>query len=159
MTKKKDLMLLAHLRENSRAHLKEIARKTRIPVSTLHDRIKAKAGDAILRNSCLLNFEVLGFSVKAHVMFKINKTDKENVRKYLLKSLNVNNMYKINNGYDFIVEFVFKTVSDMENYLEEVDQKFRIKNKDVHYIIEDIKRESFLSDPRLVPSLFPKDTQ
>ncbi len=159
MIKKKDLMLLAHLRENSRAHLKEIARKTKIPVSTLHDRIKAKAGDAIIRNSCLLDFDMLGFSVKAHVMFKINKADKENVRKYLKKSLNVNNMYKINNGYDFIVEFVFKTVSDMENYLEDVDQKFRIKSKNVHYIIEDIKREEFLSNANFVPVLFPSEPQ
>ncbi|MBN1644481.1 Lrp/AsnC family transcriptional regulator [Candidatus Woesearchaeota archaeon] len=159
MIKKKDLMLLAHLRENSRAHLKDIARKTKIPVSTLHDQIKAKAGDAILRNSCLLNFDALGFSVKAHVMFKINKSDKENVRKFLLKSLHVNNMYKINNGYDFIVEFVFKTVSDMEMYLEQIDTKFSIKSKNVHYIIEDMKREAFLSDSRLVPALFPSESQ
>ncbi|MBD3361305.1 hypothetical protein GF358_00780 [Candidatus Woesearchaeota archaeon] len=159
MIKNKDLLLLANLRADSRMHLKEISRNTRIPVSTLYDRIKAKAGDSILRNSCLLDFDKLGFNVKAHVLFRVNKTDKENLRKFLIKSLNVNNMYKINNGYDFIVEFVFRTVSDMENYLEKMDQKFSIKTKDVHYIIEDLKRESFLSDSALVPALFPEDSQ
>lgn len=157
MIRNKDLLLLAHLRQNSRIHLKEVARNTNIPVSTLHDRLKVNAGDAIFRNSCLLDFDKLGFSVKAHVLFKINKTDKDNVRKFLLKSLYVNNMYKINNGYDFIVEFIFKTVSDMENYLEQMDQKFSIKSKDAHYIIEDLKRECFLSDPGFVPSLFSSE--
>jgi DNA-binding Lrp family transcriptional regulator len=156
MVKKKDLMLLSHLRCNSRERLTIISRKTGIPVSTLHDRLDAKAGDGILRNSCLLDFDVLGFTVKAHVLFKINKSDKDKVQKYLSKSLNVNNLYKVNNGYDFIVEFIFRTISEMEHFLEELDQKFSIKSKDIHYIIDDIKREAFLSYPDLVPALFPE---
>lgn len=156
MVKKTDLLLLAHLRKDSRQSLKEISRSTHVAVSTLHDRIKANADNAIIRNSCLINFDALGFGVKAHVMFKINKSDKENVRKFLLKSFNVNNLYKINNGYDFIVEVVFRSISEMEDYLEELDHKFSIKSKDVHYITEDLKREAFLSDPQLVSSVFPE---
>lgn len=155
MVKKKDLLLLSHLRKNSRMHLKEVSRKTGIPISTLHDRIRAKAGDCIVRHSCLLDFDALGFNVKAHVLFKVNKSDKDDVKKFLSKSLNVNSLYKINNGFDFIVEFVFRTVSEMEKFLEEIDNKFSIKSKDVHYIIEDIRREDFLSKPNLVSLLFP----
>jgi len=156
MVKKKDVLLLAHLRQNSRVPLQKIAKKTRIPVSTLHDRVKARAGHCVLRNTCLIDFNKIGFNVKAHVLFRINKSDKEKACRFLANSVNVNNLYKINNGYDFIVEFIFRTISDLENFLEEFDAKFRIKSRDVHYIIEDLKREDFLSDPDFVPALFPE---
>ena len=155
MVKKKDLLLLAYLRENARRHLKEISKKTGVPVSTLHDRIRANAGDCILRNCCLLDFDALGFNVKAHVLFKIKKEDKEKISKYLQKSWHVNNLYKINNGFDFIAEFVFKSINEMENFFEDLESKFKIKSKDVHYIIEDVQREAFLAKPDIVPMMFP----
>lgn len=150
-----DLTLLAYLRQNSRAHLMDISRESRIPVSTLHDRLMEKAGSSILRHTCIVDFSAVGFAVKAHVLFKINKNDKDNVHKFLMKSFNVNNLYKINNGYDFIAEFVFRSISEMEGFFDSLDQKFSIKSKEVHYIISDLKREAFLSSPDFIPSLFP----
>jgi len=73
----------------------------------------------------------------------------------LQKSWHVNNLYKINNGFDFIAEFVFKSINEMENFFEDLESKFKIKSKDVHYIIEDVQREAFLAKPDIVPMMFP----
>jgi len=156
MINKKDLLLLSYLRQNSREHLNEVSRKTQIPVSTLYDRLQARVDDSIVKNTCLLDFASIGFGVKAHVLFKVNKNDKDNVHKFLMKSLNVNNLYKINNGYDFIAEFVFRSISEMEYFFDSIDHKFSIKSKEVHYIISDLKREAFLSAPEIMPALFPE---
>ena len=55
-------------------------------------------------------------------------------------------MYKINNKYDFLVEAVFRN-------LQELDEKFKIEQKDSYHIIDDIKREGFLSDQKTVELL------
>ncbi|MBW2968926.1 Lrp/AsnC family transcriptional regulator [Candidatus Woesearchaeota archaeon] len=73
MVKKKDLLLLAYLRENARRHLKEISKKTGVPVSTLHDRIRANAGDCILRNCCLLDFDALGLMLRRMYCLRLKK--------------------------------------------------------------------------------------
>ena len=156
MINKKDLLLLAYLRKNSREHLNVVSRITKIPVSTLYDRLQARVDEAIVKNTCLLDFSSIGFGVKSHVLFKVNKSDKDNVHKFLMKSLHVNNLFKINNGYDFIAEFVFRSISEMEYFFEEIEHKFSIKSKEVHYIISDLKREAFLSSPEIVPALFPE---
>ena len=44
-------------------------------------------------------------------------------------------------------EVVFRSICDLEDYLEKIDEKFRIEQKVVYYIIDDIKREAFLSNP------------
>ena len=37
-------------------------------------------------------------------------------------------------------------------FIEKLDRRFKIVDKNVYYIIEDIKKEAFMSDPDLVVS-------
>jgi len=57
----------------------------------------------------------------------------------------VNNIFKINNGYDFMVEGVFRFLQDFEDFSEDLEEKFSIKEKQMYYIIEDVKREACYS--------------
>jgi DNA-binding Lrp family transcriptional regulator len=72
------------------------------------------------------------------------------VKNFLLKEFNVNSVYKINSGYDFMIEGIFKHVKDMEDFIEKLDERFKLIEKQVYYVIEDIKREGFMADPQLV---------
>ena len=63
-------------------------------------------------------------------------------------------IFRINNGFDFIVEAVFKNINELENFIESLEDKFKIKSKNVYYIIDEIKREKFMTDPRVVDLLF-----
>ena len=47
-------------------------------------------------------------------------------------------------------EAVFVNIKDLEAFLESLDKKFKIENKEVYYIVEDIKKEAFLSDSLLL---------
>jgi DNA-binding Lrp family transcriptional regulator len=148
MFKKKDLVLTAHLRQNARTSLTILSRKTGVPVSTIFDRLKAN--DVILKNTALLDFAKLGFGARANILMKARKEKKEPLREFLVKSWNVNSLYKVNNGYHFMAECVFKDIKELEDFVDVLDDRFSVRTKEVHYIIDDIKREDFLSHPELV---------
>ena len=86
-------------------------------------------------------------------MIKVGKEIRNDIREYLLKNHNINNVYKINNGYDFMVEVVFKHIKEMEDFLENLETKFDVKSKSVYYIVEDVKRETFMNNPSMLSVL------
>lgn len=152
MFKKKDLVLTAHLRQDSRMSLTRISRKTGIPVSTIFDRLKSN--DFVIRNTALLDFGKIGYGARATILLRAKKDEKDKLREFLVKSFNVNSLYKVNNGFHFMVECVFRDVKELEDFVDLLDEKFAIRTKEIHYIIDDIKREAFLSHPELIDILF-----
>lgn len=150
MINKKDLVIMSYLRQNSRIKLTKMSRLTKLPVSTIFDRIRHHEKSLIKAHISLLDFAKLGFHTRANIMFRVSKKEKQAVREFLENSQNVNSIYKINNGFDFLAEVVFRNICDLEEFIEKLEERFDIKSKEVHYIIDDIKRESFMSDPHLV---------
>ena len=75
------------------------------------------------------------------------REQREAVRDFLLESPCVNNLMKINNGFDFFFEAIFRQMSELEDFIEKLEENYKIRTKKVFYIIEDLKREGFLSDP------------
>jgi DNA-binding Lrp family transcriptional regulator len=147
---KKDLLIIAHLRNNARMPLTDMSRKTQIPVSTIFDRLKLNENNLIVKHTSLLDFAKLGYNTRANISLKVGKQDKEALKDYLVKHQSVNSLYKINNGFDFMFEGVFKQIKDMEDFLEQIDQKFDIQDKKSFFVIEDLKRESFMSNVNLI---------
>lgn len=147
MNKEKEILLLSCLRKNGRESLTKMSRVTGMPVSTVFDVMKET--DKVAKNTCLLNFTKLGYAIRASIVLKVDSCQKEDIKKFLLLNTNVNSLYKINNGYDFMLEVVYKELKDLEMFIEKLD-KFKIIEKNVYYIIDDIAREKFLSDPSLV---------
>ena len=144
---KKDLLIITHLRNNARMPLTRLSRKTSIPVSTLFDRLKANENKVIVKHTSLLDFAKLGYNTRANITLKVDKDDKDLLRDYLMKHQSVNSVYKINNGFDFMVEGIFRQIKDMEIFLDELDSKFKITDKKTFFIIDDLKRESFMANP------------
>jgi len=145
----RDMLVLSHLRQNARRSLTQMSRYTRVPISTLHEIIKSKKN---WRYTVLTDFAQLGFQIKAHVYLKVRKDQKARLRDHLKASFDVNSLYKVNNGYDFVCEVVCKDLNSLEAFLEVVDDKFTVKSKDVHHVMEEIKKETFLAFPELLPS-------
>ncbi len=140
-----DIKILAVIRNDGRAKLTKISRLTGIPTTTLHERLKHLRKTLIKKFSVVFDFDKIGYLLSANVLIKI-KTDKEIVKEYLLKHKNVNTLYEINNGWDFMMEVIFKNIKQLEQFLQEIDQKYEIKNKQIHYILDIIKKEEFLTN-------------
>lgn len=148
--KKTDLLIISSLRQNAREKLTEISKKTRIPVSTIFDRIRLHEGNLIRKHTALVDFGKLGYNTRANIILKIGKGDREAMKEFLMKHSSVNSAFKINNGYDFLVEAVFTNIKEVEDFMDMLEEKFSIKAKQVFYVIDDLKKEEFLSNPTLL---------
>ena len=147
--KDKELLIMSLLRQNSRETLTKMSKMSHIPSSTIYDKIKTHERGLIKKHTCIIDFSKLGFNTRASISLKVGKGKKEGLKDYLIKHPNVNTIYKINNGFDYWIECIFKHIRDLEDFLEHLEDKFGVK-KQVFYIIDDIKREAFMSDPELL---------
>jgi len=150
MLSKKELLLMTYLRQNARETLTRLSRKTSVPISTIYDKLKQYENGIIKKHTSLLDFNRLGYTTRATIMLKVDKEIKNEIREFLVNNRNINSIFKINNGFDFLLESIFKEIKDLEDFVEKLEDKFKIKNKQVYYIIEDIKREGFMTDPNIL---------
>lgn len=150
MLSRKDLLILCELRKNAREGLTNISKITSVPVSTIFDRLKEFQGKVILRHTTLLNYNLLGYNTRANILIKVAKESRDDARNYLMKHPNINSVFRVNNGFDFMFESLFQDMKSMEAFLEMLETKFNIEEKKVHYVIEDVKKECFLADPELI---------
>ncbi len=144
--KKSDILLTVSLRKDARTSLTNIARKTNIPISTLYEKLKAQRGVLFKKFTAILDFNCLGFVTRINVVLKTVIGKREGMLNYLVSHPNINNVYRINNGYDFQFEAVFRNLKSQEDFMEEFESLFPIKKKEVFYVIDDIKREGFLEE-------------
>jgi len=145
-----DDVILAHLREDSRMTLTKMSKRTNIPVSTLHERMKSYRKGVVTRHTALIDFAMLGYGARARVLLRVNKEHKKKLRDHLTHSPFMNELYKVNNGFDFMVEFVFKQMKDMEEYLDQLEEMYQIDKPQVFYLVDEVKKEAFLSKPQLL---------
>ena len=149
MLQKKELVILSHLRQDARKNLTSISKETGMPVSTIFDRIKRYEKGLIQKHTALLDFSKLGYDVKVHIALKVPKDKRESFKSYLLREPLVNSVYRINNGYDFMIEAVFRNIKEVHDFIEGLDE-YKVKSAEQHFVLEEIKREGFMADPQLV---------
>jgi len=150
LEKDKEYLILSMLRQNSRASLTEMSKYTRIPVSTIYDRLKVYRSGLIKKYTSLIDFTQMGFTTRAAILLKSPGDQRDNLKEFLLKHQSVNNLLKVNNGYDFFVEAIFKTIQEMELFMESLEIKFGVDKKQAFYIVDEFKREGFMSNPEYV---------
>jgi DNA-binding Lrp family transcriptional regulator len=147
--KESDLIIISHLRQDARISLTRMSRQTRIPVSTIFDKLKFfKETGLIRKNTSIVSFDRFGFNAKAFLFLSTSREKRNELAQTLMKSGNVNSLFKVNNGWDFIVEVIFPGFKEVEDFLETIEGQVSLNNKQVFYIIEELKREEFFSNPR-----------
>ena len=153
MLSKKDITILTHLRQNSRIKLTLLSKKTGIPIATLFDRIKATRDNVITKFTTIVDFSQLGYSLQSKILLSVGREDRDNVIRHLVLHNNMNNVCRISNGHDIYAEGIFMNIRELEDFLDNLESKFRITKKEAFFLIEDAKREGALSDPELLPKI------
>ena len=145
--KKTDSVIITALRHNGRIRLTELSRKTGLPISTLHERLKKYIKQGLLFPRALLDFAKLGYAGRAQVLLAVEQTDREQLFNHLKVHPNVNSLYKINNGWHLLMECIFEDMYSLEEFIEGLEQKFSITRKEAHYILGELRREAFYTQP------------
>lgn len=147
--KLKDLMIVSHLRQDARTTLTRMSKETKIPVSTIFDKIRFfKETGLIRKNTSIVSFERFGYNAKALMLFSACKEDRSKLVQLLQSSNHVNSLFRINSGWDLIAEVIFANFKEIEDFLESIEEEVALKERRVFYVIEDLKREEFLSNPK-----------
>ncbi|MFN7990830.1 MAG: Lrp/AsnC family transcriptional regulator [Candidatus Micrarchaeia archaeon] len=81
--------ILAELRKDAKASLKQMARKFGVPLSTLYQRIKKLEEAKIIRNYTVdLDWKRLGYNIKAYILVYVDTTKLRELRKPQTEVLN-----------------------------------------------------------------------
>ncbi len=148
----KEYQLISHLRQNARATLTNLSRKTGVPISTIYDKLKHHEHGLIRKHTSLLDFSKLGYDTRVNMLIKVSKDKKDECKEFLLKNQSINSVFKINNGFDFLIEAIFSSIRDFEDFKENIECRFDLEDIKAYYVIDEVKREAFMSDPLLMPA-------
>ncbi len=149
MLRKKELMLLSCLRSNARDTLTNISKKTRIPISTIFDKLKEYEKGFIQKYTSLIDFKKLGYDIRMHLMLKVPINKRGEFEEFVKSSPAVNNVFRINNFYDYMVETIFKDIKEFQVFADKIEV-FGVSELTEHFVIDEIKRESFMSDKNYI---------
>ena len=147
MLSKKDAEFISHLRNNARKKITSISREMQIPVTTIYDKLRTHERKFVKKHVSLLDFPKLGLHAKAHISIKVNKDSREALQKFLMEHPNVNSLSKVDFGSDFLAEVVFKNSGEVRNFVERLEKDFDVNNTQVFSVIEELKKEEFLTKP------------
>lgn len=143
--KDKDYTILGRFRKDARMSLTKMSRKTRIPVSTIYDRMKKMDKNGIIqKKTALVDFRKIGYEIKSLMLLETDKDDKKEVQRFLQNYTNVNGISRINNGFDFFVEAIFKSIEGFDEFLKEL-KTFDIVTKKEFFVMEDVQKETYLT--------------
>jgi DNA-binding Lrp family transcriptional regulator len=133
--KEKDIEIIKCLRSNSRIQLKDISRKTSLPLTTVFERMK-KVGSLVKRYYSVLDYQSLKHPINIFYLVRM-----ENNR--ILLSSKINNIYRTNIRSTYLIEAYFMNMMQASEFCDEVcSMNGRILSE--YPILGEIKREGFL---------------
>jgi DNA-binding Lrp family transcriptional regulator len=122
---KKDLKILEILKENSKLTTNQISKKTMIPVTTVHNRIRKMEKEGVIEGYSLnLDYKKLGKSILAFIFMNPNynflrqkKITQQELLDKLAKLPSVEEIYHITGRYDLIAKVRGKDVDELNEFI------------------------------------------
>jgi|TARA_Y100000310_G_scaffold216244_1_gene217246 DNA-binding Lrp family transcriptional regulator len=126
MLDKKDELIIEVLKENSRIPIRDIAKKTGIRPSTVHERIKKLIKKGVIEKFTLkLNNKAVGENFIVFMLIKGGTTEYINTK--IINNEKVRDIFGITGEYDLLLKLKFKDVEEFNKFLI----KFRKEQKGV----------------------------
>jgi DNA-binding Lrp family transcriptional regulator len=144
--KMKERSIISMLRKNSRVSLTDISKKLEMPVSSVFNKIKKQESKRVIKkHTTIVNFQKLGYNSWSKIIVALDKEDRQKMMEFALMHKNVNSLFEINNGFDFLIETIYENSKELRDFIDELNFRFNIKETIVLEVIKDLKRERFLA--------------
>ena len=134
--------LVRALRENARTSLLALAKQLGMPPSTVHEKVQRYHGNIILKHTTLLDFAKLGYT-RVCLAIKTTPNGRPRVQAFLAGHNGVNNLHKINSGYDYMAEIIGKDLKEIEDSITALREIPGVIEIQRYTIVEDLMRETF----------------
>ena len=113
---KKDEKIIAILKQNSRASIKEIAKSTKIRPSTIHQRIQKLIKNKVIeRFTIKLDNKAVGENFIVIMLVK-GSTD-EYIDNMVINDKHVKEVFGITGEYDLLIKLKFEDVEEFNNFI------------------------------------------
>ena len=137
-----DKTLLRELIRNRRRSLREIARKLRIPPSTLYERIRRLEEKGVIKAyTVLLNERVLGYDIKALILINVDGKHILEVEEEIAKNPNVQIVLDITGEFDIAVIATFKSIDELDSFVKNLLKNPHIKQTRTSIAFRTIKNQ------------------
>ncbi|PIU21718.1 MAG: AsnC family transcriptional regulator [Candidatus Diapherotrites archaeon CG08_land_8_20_14_0_20_34_12] len=120
----KDRLILDVLKENSSLSHREIAKKTHIPLTTVHNRIKKMQKEKLIKKYTIqLDSEKLGLGLAAYIMVTVNqhiagkKISQQEIAKLIKKFSCVESADIVTGQTDLLVKVRCANIKDLDNFI------------------------------------------
>lgn len=125
MISKKDEAILNILRENCKLSTREISNRTRIPITTVHNRIKRMEREGIIKNYvAVVDNRKLGKNIQAFIQVNVVYTtptgkpvSQEELAKKIYMMPEVHACYIMAGSIDILLHAVVKDVDELNNFV------------------------------------------
>lgn len=123
----KDLKILDLLKFNSKLTTQQISKKTLIPITTIHNRIKKLEQNGIIKNYTLnLDHKKLGKTLSAYILMQVDFSglkEKGISQEDLIKEIKthskdiIENVSIITGDYDIIAKVLVKDITQLDDFI------------------------------------------
>lgn len=137
---KKDLRIISVLKENARLPIRDIAKKTGIRPSTVHQRIKGLKKQGVIEKFTLkLNNKAIGenFIVIMWIKTKPATILEDNI----INNKHVREVFGITGEYDLMLKLKFKNVEEFNDYIIKFRKDRQIQSTLTMIVTANIKEE------------------
>ena len=145
--KEVDYKIIAHLRRAARKPIPLISKDVGIPSSTIYEKIKRQYKGVFKKHITLVNFQDLGYHTIMHFAINCKEGYGLELGKYLLEHPRINTLHRISFGWDYLAEGIFRNLAEAEDFKALIKEKFNPKIIECFNVIEELKKEEFLSKP------------
>ncbi len=138
---KKNNLIIGVLKENSRLAIRDIAKKTGIRPSTVHERIKKLVKENVIEKFTLkLNNKAVGENFIVFMMVKGGTT--EYINDKMINNEKVKEIFGITGEYDLLLKLKFNDVEEFNDFLIKFRKEQKgIRNTYTMVTTADIKEE------------------
>ncbi len=112
----KDKKIIEVLKENSRIPIRDIAKKTGIRPSTVHDRIKKLRREGIIERFTI-KLDNKAMNENFIVFMLVKGTTTKYINENIISDSHVKEIFGITGEYDMLLKLKFKDVEDFNNFL------------------------------------------
>lgn len=125
MLDKKDIKILNIVKENAKLSTQQISKKTLIPITTVHHRIKKLEKEGIIKGyTAILDNKKLDKALAAYVLVTVDykllkeiKSSQHDLAQKLKKLESVEETAMVTGGTDIIIKIRVKDIDEMDNFV------------------------------------------
>ncbi|MEA2037675.1 MAG: Lrp/AsnC family transcriptional regulator [Nanoarchaeota archaeon] len=135
----KDFAIIRVLKENSRLSIRDIAAKTRLRPSTVHQRILRLREKGVIEKFTLkLNNKAMG---EGFIVFMMVKTKPSALLDKLINNKHVKEFFGVTGEYDLLLKLKFKDVAEFNDFIIKFRKEQQIQTTLTMIATADIKEE------------------